>query len=159
MRKRFVTTLILCLIFALCAFGFTACGNGEESEAPINVAGKTFVFVSIHGEYPENTSAEAKAEWEASFAETITIYKDTLKWIFAEDGTWKQTFPEADDEEMPHGKYVQNGEIIEIEEYNADINSKDTMTVSGNNIIYKNEFKNDDGSVMLTQVQTFKLFE
>ena len=154
MRKRFVTTLILGIITVMCALSLTACND----ETPVDVAGKTFVFVSIVGEYPETTSDEDKAMWDENFEGTNEAYKDTLNWIFAEDGTFQQTYPDVDDKDMPSGTYVQNGKVIELT-WSDDPLKKTEVTVSGNNIIFKNDVTNSDGSILLTQVQTFKLLE
>lgn len=155
MRKRFVTTLIICILCTLCALGFAACGD-EKTEEPVSVSGKTFVFVSVHGEYPEGASAETKEEWNGIFEGTNEAYKDALTWTFAEDGTWEQAHPDAEDGDMPNGTYVQNGSIIEITEEGAE---NSTLTVSGKTFTYSIVIEGEGGSVLLTQVQTFKLLE
>ena len=151
MRKKFYSALFICLLTVMISMLFSAC-----NEKPVEVSGKTFVLAAIVGEYPDNYTDEAKKEWDDMFANQLKDYKDKLKWIFNEDGTWEKIYPYGN--YTSNGSYVQNGCVIEFTDF-KDPYSEDTLTVQGNSIIHKTTFKDGFDSLILVQASTFKLLE
>ncbi len=129
----------------------TKTDNGEDKEdSVIDVAGKTFVFVKIYGEFPDDISDEVKAEANNNFAITTEAYKDVCKFVFGNDGTWKQTFEfEGEIEEVFHGTYTQSGSEIEMKA--EEDSSVLKITISGDILIMRTQTEG------FTQVQEFKL--
>jgi len=150
--KKIVTTLLCFVAAVACAIGFAACKTDEKTNAAaIDVAGKTFVFVTMYGEFPDDISQEVKDEANNNFTISIGVYKDTLKFIFATDGTYKQTFEmEGEIEEVFHGTYTQKGDKVEITA-EEDPTVVVTLTLNGDILTMRTPTEG------FTQVQEFKL--
>ncbi|MDE5721132.1 MAG: hypothetical protein K2I30_00110 [Clostridia bacterium] len=133
MRKRLVTTLLICLTAILAAFGFVACKNDESNiESTADVKGKTYVFAdfSVSG---EGDFAEFEAQCKEEFKGKIVT--------FGENGTISSDL-------IPEGAiYTQEGSKLEIT-VNGD--KFDGEVIADTFLFYQNE-----GDAQITI--TFKL--
>lgn len=101
MRKRFVTTLILCLAALITAVCFAACspssnngGDGKDDEKQtVSVAGKTYVHDRTYLEFDETVSQEKKDQFK-EYEEGLNQMEDVFI-TFNADGTLLYHFDET----------------------------------------------------------------
>ena len=125
MRKRFVTTLIVCLAAVLCAVGLAACGNTDS------LAGKTYEYYELTVDFPEGTDEEIKNQTNAGLDSVKALYNGSTI-VFEDGGKFTMT---AMGQAMG-GTYTKSGNNITLK---AENGLEQKCTLDGDVITVKQE--------------------